>query len=256
MAARQSDAIDAGKPAVLALVPARGGSKGIPRKNARLLGGKPLVAWAVEVGRSARLVDRVMCTTDDAEIAALARAAGAEIPFLRPGELAQDDTEDWPVFAHALRWLEEHEDWQPDVVVNLRPSSPFRRVEHVDGAIELLLRTGADSVKSVCLARQHPHKMWRLAAESLGLMEPFVQTAFRLTRGPDVPRAELEPVYWQNGLVDATRREVILDQGVMIGRRVAGFVTDPADSVDLDTPLDLAMAEYLIQQRQRANAGA
>jgi len=232
---------------VLAVVPARGGSKGIPRKNLQLLGGKPLVALAVEAGRSASLVSRVLCSTDDPEIADAARAAGAEVPFLRPPELARDTAEDWPVFMHALDFLEREESWLPDIVVNLRPTSPLRRPSHVDAAIQLLQDTGADSVKAVCLARQHPHKMWLRQPD--GRIEPFLNTPFRLARGPDVPRAELQDVYWQNGVVDVTRREVILEQKTIIGRRVAGLVTEPADSIDIDTPLDLALAELVLAQR-------
>jgi CMP-N-acetylneuraminic acid synthetase len=232
---------------VLALVPARGGSKGIPRKNLQLLGGRPLVTHAVTAGLHASLVTRVVCSTDDAEIAEVARAAGADVPFLRPVELAADASEDWPVFGHALDWLEHHEGWAPDLVVNLRPTSPLRTAAHVDAAIRLLLETGADSVKAVCLARQHPHKMWLRQAD--GLLEPFLKTPFRLSRGPDVPRAELQDVYWQNGVVDVTRREVIREQGMMIGARVAGLVTAPEESIDIDTPLDLALAELLFARR-------
>jgi CMP-N-acetylneuraminic acid synthetase len=232
---------------VLAIVPARGGSKGVPRKNLRLLAGKPLVVHAVETGLAARLVSRVVCSTDDPEIADVARAAGAEVPFLRPAELAADGSEDWPVFKHALDWLAEHDNWQPDLVVNLRPTSPMRTPSHVDDAIRLLLDTGADSVKAVCLARQHPHKMWLRQPDRS--IEPYLKTAFRAQRGPDVPRAELDDVYWQNGVVDVTRREVILEQRVMIGRRVAGLVTQLADSIDIDTPVDLALAELLLAQR-------
>jgi CMP-N-acetylneuraminic acid synthetase len=232
---------------VLALVPARGGSKGVPRKNLQLLGGRPLVAHAVAAGLQATLVTRVLCSTDDPEIAAAARAAGAAVPFLRPAELAQDTTEDWPVFVHALDWLQEHEAWVPDVIVNLRPTSPMRTARHVDDAIRLLLDTGVDSVKAVCLARQHPHKMW--LRQSDAAMEPYLKTPFRLSRGPDVPRAELEEVYWQNGVVDVTRIAVIREQRVMIGRRAAGLVTAPEDSIDIDSPVDLALAELLFAQR-------
>ncbi len=241
-------------PSVLAIVPARGGSKGIPRKNLRMLGGQPLVALAVRAGRRARLVSRVLCSTDDTEIADAARAAGAEVPFLRPAELARDASEDWPVFVHALDWLEEHEGWVPELVVNLRPTSPLRRPGHVDDAIQLLLDSGADSVKSVCAARQHPHKMWLRDAN--GRIEPFLKTPFRLSRGPDVPRAQLEDVYWQNGVVDVTRRRVIFEQRTMIGARVAGLVVSAEDSIDVDTPLDLALAELLLQQRRAAGACA
>lgn len=233
---------------MLAVVPARGGSKGIPRKNLQLLGGKPLVGLAVEAGLQAELVTRVVCSTDDEEIAGAARAAGAEVPFLRPAQLAQDASEDWPVFVHAIDWLETHEGWLPDLVVNLRPTSPLRRPSHIDHAIRILQESNADSVKSICLARQHPHKMWLRQADGRGI-EPYLTTPFRLSRGPDVPRAQLEDVYWQNGVVDVTRRAVIYEQRVMIGERVAGLVVEPDDSIDIDTPLDLALAELLLARR-------
>jgi CMP-N-acetylneuraminic acid synthetase len=123
----------------------------------------------------------------------------------------------------------------------------LRTAQHVDAAIRLLLDTGADSVKAVCLARQHPHKMWLRHPD--GGIEPFLKTPLRLDRGPDVPRAQLEDVYWQNGVVDVTRRQVIFEQGVMIGRRVAGLITQPAESIDIDAVLDLQLAELLLAQR-------
>lgn len=233
---------------VLAVVPARGGSKGIPRKNLQLLGGEPLVVHAVRAGLGAGpLVTRLLCSTDDPDIAAAASAAGAEVPFLRPPHLAQDASEDWPVFIHALDWLEAHDGWVPDLIVNLRPTSPMRTPLHVTEAIQLLLDTGVDSVKAVCLARQHPHKMW--LREPDGRMASFLNTPFRLERGPDVPRAELQDVYWQNGVVDVTRREVVREQRVMIGRSVAGLVTRPEESIDIDTEMDLALAELLFARR-------
>jgi len=241
-----------GEHAVLVVVPARGGSKGLPRKNARLLAGEPLVARAVRAGREAALVDRVLCSTDDEPIAELARAAGAEVPFLRPSELAQDTTEDWPVFAHALEWLAAHERWQPSIVVNLRPSTPLRRQGMVDEAIRLLVGQDVDSVKSVCLARQHPHKMWLL--QEGGRMEPYLKTPFRRQRGPDVPRAELEPIYWQTGHVDVTWRRTLEEQRTLIGRRVAGLVVAPETSIDIDGPFELELAELVLRRSGVAHA--
>src|ERR1022692_2245031 len=123
---------------VLAIVPARGGSKGLSRKNLRLLGGHPLTGWAVQAGVQAAAVERTICTTDDPEIAAVAKAYGAEVPFLRPPELAQDTTLDLPVFIHTLDWLADRENWQPEFVIHLRPTSPFRGRDYVDHAVRLL----------------------------------------------------------------------------------------------------------------------
>ncbi len=127
------------KPEVLALIPARGGSKGIPRKNIRPFAGYPLIAFSIAAGLQAESVTRVVVTTDDEEIAEVAREYGAEVPFLRPAELAQDRTTDLPVFQHALNWLSEHEDYHPQVVVHLRPTTPIRPPDLVDRSVGLLL---------------------------------------------------------------------------------------------------------------------
>src|SRR5512138_2171489 len=135
---------------VLAIVPARGGSKGIPRKNIRLFAGYPLIAYSIAAGKQATMVSRVVVSTDDEEIAAVARDYGAETPFLRPGDLAADDTTDLPVFLHALEWLEQHEDYRPDLIVQLRATSPIRPPQLVDRAIQKLAsHKDADSVRGV-----------------------------------------------------------------------------------------------------------
>ena len=151
------------RPEVLAIIPARGGSKGIPRKNIRNFAGYPLIAYSIAAGLQAETVTRVIISTDDAEIAAVAQQHGAEAPFLRPAEFAQDATTDLPVFEHALRWLAEHENYHPDLVIQLRPTSPIRPPALVDEAVRLLLaHPEADSVRGVVPAGQNPHKMWRL----------------------------------------------------------------------------------------------
>ena len=137
-------------PQILALVPARGGSKGIPRKNVLPVGGKPLIAHTIEQARASRLVTRTIVSTDDAEIAAVARAYNAEVPFMRPAEYAQDMSPDIDVFRHALEWLMEHEGYRPDLVVHLRPTGPVRRVAVIDRAITLMLeQRDADALRSV-----------------------------------------------------------------------------------------------------------
>ena len=145
---------------ILALIPARGGSKGIPRKNIRSFAGYPLVAWSIAAARQSQLVTRVIVSTDDEEIAAVAREWGAETPFLRPAEFAQDKTTDLPVFEHALKWLEEIEGYYPEVVIQLRPTSPIRSRTMLDDAIRILLdHPDADCVRGVVPSAQTPFKM-------------------------------------------------------------------------------------------------
>jgi len=145
---------------ILALIPARGGSKGIPRKNIKDFAGYPLIAWSIAAGLQAHTVNRVIVSTDDEEIASVARQYGAEAPFLRPPELAQDRTTDLPVFEHALKWLEDIEGYKPDMVIQLRPTSPIRPKDCVDGAVKILIENpDADCVRGVVTAGQNPYKM-------------------------------------------------------------------------------------------------
>src|SRR4026208_23316 len=151
---------------ILALIPARGGSKGIPRKNIRNFAGYPLIAWSIAAAKQAACVTRIIVSTDDEEIAAVARQFGAETPFLRPSEFAQDNTTDLPVFEHAIQWLETNENYQPEVVIQLRPTSPVRPKDCVDRAVHILLEhADADCVRGVVPAGQNPHKMWRFTGE-------------------------------------------------------------------------------------------
>ncbi len=147
------------KPEVLAIIPARGGSKGIPRKNIRNFAGYPLIAYSIAAGLQAKYITRVIVSTDDEEIAAVARQYGAETPFLRPVEIAQDNSTDLPLFEHALQWLNSNEGYHPEIVVQLRPTSPLRPLTLVDDAVKLLLETPtADCVRGVVSAGQNPHK--------------------------------------------------------------------------------------------------
>jgi N-acylneuraminate cytidylyltransferase len=232
------------KPEVLAVVPARGGSKGIPRKNIRNFAGHPLIAYSIEAGLAARLVTRVIISTDDEEIAAVARQYGAEAPFLRPSEFAQDQTLDLPVFQHALAWLAEHENYRPDVVVQLRPTSPVRPPSLVDEAVCLLLEhPEADSVRGIVPAGQNPHKMWRIDPET-GQMRPLLAVE-GIAEPYNAPRQALPPVFWQTGHVDAIRPD-LFDQGTMSGKVILPVLVDPAYTVDIDTPKDWARSEWLV----------
>jgi CMP-N-acetylneuraminic acid synthetase len=237
----------------LGVIPARGGSKQVPRKNLKPLGGKPLIAWSIEAARAATELDRCIVSTDDEEIAAVARSFGAEVPFLRPEEYARDNTPDLPVFQHALAWLAEHEGYRPDMVVHLRPTLPFREPRQIDDVVRLLRETGADCVKSVYKEDHHPHKMWRMRPD--GKLGPYEDTPLWRKLGPDCPRQILEPAYWSAGLVDAIRRETI-ERGSTTGEVVVPYPVDREPCVDLDSEHDFVIAEVVLGLLRAAKAEA
>ncbi len=233
------------RPEVLAIIPARGGSKGIPGKNIREFAGFPLVVYSIAAGRQARTVTRVIVSTDSEEIAAVSRQYGAETPFLRPAEYAQDNTLDLPVFRHALEWLAQHEHYHPDVVVQLRPTSPVRPRGCVDDAVNLLLdRPEADSVRGVVPAGQNPFKMWRVDPVT-GQMRPLLAVE-GVAEPYNAPRQVLPPVHWQTGHIDAIRPDTILKKNSMSGDVILSLLIDPRFTVDIDTPADWPKYERLV----------
>ncbi|HEY7516558.1 MAG TPA: acylneuraminate cytidylyltransferase family protein [Vicinamibacteria bacterium] len=223
---------------VLAVVPARSGSKSVPHKNLLSFRGRPLLVHSIEHGRAARNVDRVLVSTDSPRYREIALAAGAEAPFLRPVALAGDASTDYDVFEHALEWLDRNEGYRPDVCVHLRPTYPTRRVHDVEQAVELLLANPqADSVRSVTRAPHTPYKMWRL--QEGGTLEPLLQSP--LPEPYNLPRQLLPAVYLQNAAVDVVRTSVLREQRSMTGRHVLGYVME--EMHDVDEWSDLVAAE-------------
>ena len=229
---------------VLALIPARGGSKSIPRKNVLPFAGHPLIAYSIAAGLASETVTRVIVSTDNDEIAEISRRYGAEVPFTRPDEHAQDNTPDLPVYQHALQWLAENEDYHPDIVVQLRPTSPLRRIWHIDQAVLKLIEfPEIDAVRTVCEPFQNPFKMWTISTDNL--MQPLIKTEHK--EAYNMPRQLLPDVYWQTGYVDAVRADVILEKDSMTGERIAPLVIDAGDWVDIDSKADWQRAERLLQ---------
>ncbi|MBI5945493.1 MAG: acylneuraminate cytidylyltransferase [Chloroflexi bacterium] len=230
---------------ILALIPARGGSKGIPRKNIRSFAGYPLIAWSIAAAKQSALVTRVIVSTDDEEIAAVAREWGAETPFLRPAEFAQDNSTDLPVFEHALKWLAEVEAYHPEVVVQLRPTSPIRPLTMVDDAIRILLNhEDADCVRGVVPAAQNPFKMWRFNGEGKPL-DPLLEVP-GIVEPYNAPRQILPPVYWQTGHIDTIRSSTILNKKSLTGDVVYPLLIDSKYTVDIDTLSDWSKYEALV----------
>ena len=231
---------------VLALIPARGGSKSIPRKNIIDFAGYPLIAYSIAAGLAAETVNRVIVSTDNEEIAEISRRYGADTPFTRPEEHARDQTPDFPVFQHALEWLHAHEDYRPDIVVQLRPTSPFRRVWHIDQAVlRLVERPDADSVRSVCVPFQNPFKMWRIASD--GLMQPIGMDLGVAHEPYNQPRQALPEIYWQTGYVDAAWADTFMQKNSMTGDHILPLVIDPSEWIDIDSPDDWRRAERLLE---------
>lgn len=236
---------------VLALIPARGGSKSIPRKNLLPLGGKPLIAYSIEDALKCKAITRTLVSTDDPEIAEISRGLGAEVPFLRPVELARDDTPDLPVFEHALRWLERQEGFRPELAVHLRPTHPVRSVATLEAAVERLrAHPEADSLRSVSWPAQTPYKMWRVE-------EGFLKPLLRLDGVPEPysqPRQRLPEVFWQNGYVDVIRSRTILEDRSMAGRRILAFPLEEP-FVEIDYPDSVEQAERLLAKRREGRLG-
>jgi YrbI family 3-deoxy-D-manno-octulosonate 8-phosphate phosphatase len=230
---------------VLAIIPARGGSKSIPHKNIRLFAGYPLISYSIAAGLQAKSVNRTVVSTDDEEIAQISREYGAEVPFLRPAKYSQDNSQDFPVFQHALNWLADEQNYHPDVVVQLRPTSPVRPHHCVDDAVKILLdHPHADSVRGVVMAGQNPYKMWHINPE--GRLAPLIKVK-GVEEAYNVPRQQLPDVYWQTGHIDAIRPKVILEKKSMSGKNIWPLVIDPLYTVDIDTLLDWENGEQLVK---------
>ena len=217
-------------PETLALIPARGGSKSIPRKNLVPVAGNPLIAYSIDHALRSAYITRTIVSTDDAEIAEVARALGAEVPFLRPAELASDESTDLEVFRHALEWLREKEGYVPELVVHLRPTGPVRRPALIDAAIEKMLQhPEAHSLRSVSAPIQTPYKMWSIVEDRL---EPLLSLE-GVGESHSVSRQSLPRVWWQNGYVDVVRPATVLDLGLMAGTIVIPFIVrEPIHELD------------------------
>jgi N-acylneuraminate cytidylyltransferase len=230
---------------VIALIPARGGSKGVPRKNLRSLAGKPLVAHSIERALESGTVTKTVCSTDDEEIAGVARDCGAEVPFLRPPELASDTATDADYAIHAVSWLEENQEWVADFLVILWPTCPLRSSQHIDEAVDLLSKhPDADSVVSVITPAKSPYKMWRMTDQKF-LVPLLTSEVFEQYAGP---RQRLPKVLAPNGYVHVVRASTLLRSGSILGMKVLPYEMNARHCIDIDTEEDFEVAEAAIRK--------
>jgi CMP-N-acetylneuraminic acid synthetase len=233
---------------VLAIVPARGGSKGVPRKNVRPLAGRTLLDRTAQAARDSQRIDRVVLSTDDEEIAEAGRRAGIEVPFMRPADLAADETPMLPVVMHAVAEV-ARSGWSPEYVVLLQPTSPLRRPSHIQQAVALLVASGADSVVTVVEVPKHLAPDYVMRIED-GVLRPFLPEGARVTRRQDV-----RPAYFRDGTVYAFRRATIDRFGSIYGDDCRPLVIDAAESLSIDTPEDWAAAERILEAGGVGQAG-
>lgn len=218
-----------------ALIPARGGSKGIPRKNIKLFAGKPLIVWTIEAALRSSMLDAVVVSTDDPEIADVARQAGAQVPFMRPSELALDQTPGLDPVLHALDQLPQY-----DSVLLLQPTSPLRTTEDIDACLRLATQQHAQSVVSVCEADTHPYWTYRLTRDQA--LSRFVD-AEPIARRQDLPQA-----FTLNGALYFADANWLRSSGSLVGTETLAYVMAKERSVDLDTPLDWKLAELFLKE--------
>jgi len=221
---------------LLVIIPARGASKGIPRKNIKPLAGRPLIGWSIDIAKKASCVDRIIVSTEDEEIASVARELGADVPFMRPAELATDDAPGMAPVLHAISQLTDF-DW----VLLLQPTSPLRSAEDIDGIWRFCQGRGSPSAVSVCEVGKHPY--WMYQCDAAQRLEPFIKGRPHVTRRQDLP-----PVFVLNGALYLARTEWLLERKDFIGPETLGYIMPPERSLDLDTQQDWRLAEFLIEQ--------
>ncbi len=227
---------------IIGVITARGGSRSVPRKNVKLLADKPLIAWTIEAALQSRGLSRVIVSTDDYEIAQVACQWGAEVPFMRPPELAQDNSPSFLAVEHAIRWLEEHDNTQPDYIMLLQPTTPLRAPEDIDTAIQIAEARNAVAVVSVCRMDHHPYLSKRILED--GTLADFVSNDMAYLRRQDLP-----PAYALNGAIYLNRRESLLHDRTFGPQGTYGYIMPPDRSLDIDSPWDFYLAELILKNK-------
>jgi CMP-N,N'-diacetyllegionaminic acid synthase len=232
------------QPRILAVITARGGSKGIPGKNIKLLGGKPLIAYTIEAAKKSKLLSHTIISTDDEEIARVAEACGGDVPFLRPKELADDQVPHVPVMQHAITTMEERLGIQFDYAVILQPTSPFRLPEDIDETLRKLIESGAESAVTLVEMGndEHPLKAKRLEGDRV--------LHYAIEEGEGIRRQDLPRAFRRSGAVYAMRRDTLMN-GRLYGERIVGHVVLRERSVDIDEPFDWIKAEYMLEELRK-----
>ncbi|ACA55836.1 MULTISPECIES: acylneuraminate cytidylyltransferase family protein [Clostridium] len=227
---------------ILAIIPARGGSKGVSKKNIKEINGNPLISYTIKEATKSKLISRVIVSTEDKEIAEISRKFGAEVPFKRPIELAQDDTSGIEPIIHCIHWMMENEKYKPDYICLLQCTSPLRTYKNIDECIEILLSNDADTIVSVCESEVSPY--WMKRVEN-GILKDFLDDEPFYARRQDLPK-----VYRLNGAIYIAKTEVLLKNKSWYTNKTLPYVMDKISSVDIDDILDFKFAEFIMKENK------
>ncbi len=228
----------------IAIIPARGGSKGVPHKNLAKVAGKPLVTWCIETALATPQISRVVVSTDDQAIADSARRAGADVPFARPPGLATDNATSIDTLIHAVEWLSDNENVRPELILLMQPTAPLVTTSDIEQIVGLIYEKNADAAVSVCPAHQHPY--WIKRMEQDGKISDFITVTDRKSQRQELPEA-----YALNGALYLIRRDVLLKKCTLFPTKTYGYIMPPERSIDIDTPWDLYLADLVLQDRQK-----
>ena len=239
------------KPKILGIIGARSGSKSIPHKNIKPLLGKPLMAWIIEAAKRSKYLTRVVLSTDSPEYAEIGKKYGAETPFLRPAEYATDTASDIDYLTHAVRWLEENEGWVPDIVLRLPPTTPLCTTASIDACIEHLLNDSeTTSARTITTASKHPYKLWKISGE---VLEPFVPKEWSGLKEPSATARQFYNVNAYSHVdVIAVRRDILMNDGLLTGKKTKYHMLKKMDAVDIDTEYDFLVAEELLKRKLKS----
>lgn len=234
---------------VMGIVGIRSGSKGVPNKNVKMLAGKPLVGWVLEAARRSRYMTRLVVSTDSESYAGIARSFGADVPYLRPAELASDNSPDYEYVRHMVEWLETHEQYRPDIVVRMMATVPLQSTADIDAVIKTILEDpGADSAVAIAEARQHPMKALKLVSDGMGgrkLVSYFSESGREVT---PIARQTYATAYFRANIIGC-RRRVIFDTGSLTGDLVRYHIIPQDRAIDIDSEMDFFLAEHLLKSR-------
>ena len=216
---------------ILAVIPARGNSKSIKNKNIKLIFGKPLIYYSIDIAKKSKLINKIIVSSDSKKIISIAKKYGAEVPFVRPKNLSKDSSKDYGVFLHCLNWLKKNENYIPDLIIHLRPTYPIRSVKIVDKAIKFALKNhNFDCIRSVCEPIQNPYKMWNLDRKNY--LTPLLGNLKKELY--NYPRQKLKKAYWQNAYMDIIKYKTIKNKKSMTGKKILPFVLPQNNIFDID----------------------